>query len=146
MLLSNNTGLLGPPSLSVLAYPGPMSEGCGGIDVDELGLSIVRLSQWIDDANRDRPAEAATWARIAKVAEEAGEVIAAHIGATGQNPRKGVTCSVDDVEEELLDVAVTALAAVEHLRSHDGRALELLADKVSRLVARARAAAMPLRD
>ncbi|MFT3888524.1 MAG: MazG-like family protein [Arachnia sp.] len=115
-------------------------------DVDELGLSIVRLSQWIDEGNAGRPPEAETWARVAKVAEEAGEVIAAQIGATGQNPRKGVSHSVDDVEEELLDVAVTALAAVEHLRGHDGRALELLADKVARIIARARTASIPLRD
>ena len=75
--------------------------------------------------------------RSAKITEEAGEVVAAHIGATGQNPRKGVTHSSQDVEEELLDVAITALAALEHLRGHDERSLELLEEKLVRTLRRA---------
>ena len=80
---------------------------------------IAALSRWIDaaSANAARDPEAATWGRLAKVAEEAGEVIAAYIGATGQNPRKGVTHTMGDVRRELLDVALTALCAVEHLDS-----------------------------
>lgn len=76
---------------------------------------LVSLSEWIDVAQGDRDAEAVTWGRVSKVAEECGEVIAAYIGATGQNPRKGRTHSVGDVQDELLDVAVTALAAIAHL-------------------------------
>src|SRR5690625_2974981 len=81
-------------------------------DMDSMsGISrgISDLSEWIDEANSQLPPEAATWARLAKITEEAGEVVAAHIGATGQNPRKGVTHTRADVEEELLDVALTAL-------------------------------------
>src|SRR5690625_494790 len=91
-------------------------------DMDSMsGISrgISDLSEWIDEANSQLPPEAATWARLAKITEEAGEVVTAHIGATGQNPRKGVTHTRADVEEELLDVALTALAALEHLRGHD---------------------------
>jgi hypothetical protein len=80
---------------------------------------LTALSAWIDDANTTRDPEAVTWGRLAKIAEESGEVIAAYIGATGQNPRKGVTGTTDAVVEELLDVAVTALCAVVHLTEND---------------------------
>jgi NTP pyrophosphatase (non-canonical NTP hydrolase) len=45
---------------------------------------------------------------IMKIAEELGEAVQAHIGVTGQNPRKGVHGSRDDVLKELADVIVTA--------------------------------------
>src|SRR5699024_675867 len=94
-------------------------------------------SQWIDEANTQLPPEAATWARRAKITEEAGEVDAAHIGATGQNPRKGGTHTRADVEEGLLDVALTALAALEHLRGHDARSLDLPAARLEATLRRA---------
>lgn len=103
----------------------------------DLSPGIGDLSRWIDEGNRGRDSEAATWARLAKITEEAGEVVAAHIGATGQNPRKGVTHTPADVEEELLDVALTALAALEHLRGHDERSLSLLGEKLELTLARA---------
>lgn len=98
---------------------------------------LVALSRWIDSANAHRDVEAQAWSRISKVSEEHGEVIAAFIGATGQNPRKGITHTLDDVTDELLDVALTALTAVEHLRGHRGDALELLERKVRAVASRA---------
>ncbi len=47
-----------------------------------------------------------------KLSEEVGEVSEAVIGATGQNPRKGITHTWDDVEAELCDVVITALVAL----------------------------------
>jgi len=101
------------------------------------GEALVALSEWIDRGNAHKDAEAVLWGRIAKIGEEHGEAVAALIGFTGQNPRKGYTHSRDDVIEELLDVAVTALGAVEHLRGHDGRALAELDDKIRRVHDRA---------
>ena len=95
------------------------------------------LSQWIDQGNAGRDPEAVTWGRLAKITEESGEVIAAYIGATGQNPRKGITHTRQDVEEELLDVAVTALGALEYLRGHRGDARQLLDEKILRVATRA---------
>ena len=103
----------------------------------EISEYISALSRWIDEGNAARPSEAQTWARLAKITEEAGEVVAAYIGATGQNPRKGVSHTMDDVQEELLDVAITALAALEHIRGHDCRSMDLLVDKIVRTKARA---------
>ena len=109
----------------------------GTAGLDDFSQGVAVLSSWIDQGNVGRHPEAATWARLSKITEEAGEVVAAYIGATGQNPRKGVTHTASDVEEELLDVALTALAALEHLRGHDARSGAMLADKLSRTLERA---------
>lgn len=98
---------------------------------------LAALSDWIDASNHDRDSEAITWGRLAKITEEAGEVIAAFIGATGQNPRKGVTHDGLDVIEELLDVALTALCAVEHMTNSSGTSVALFNDKVRRVAERA---------
>lgn len=99
--------------------------------------ALVALSRWVDASNAHRDPEANTWARIAKVAEEAGEAITAYTGAIGHNPRKGVTCGTDAVLTELLDVAVAALAAYEHLDGHTGRALDALDRKIEAVATRA---------
>lgn len=106
--------------------------------IREVPAQLVALSRWVDEGQpADRDPEAVTWGRLAKVSEENGEVIAAFIGATGQNPRKGLTHQRSDVVKELLDVAVTALAAVEHMLDHAEIALELFADHLDHLCARA---------
>ena len=92
--------------------------------------TLAAISQWIDDGQCDRDPEAITWGRLAKVAEECGEVIAAFIGVTGQNPRKGVTHTRDDVADELLDVAITALCAFEHLTGNRGESMSALISKI----------------
>jgi NTP pyrophosphatase (non-canonical NTP hydrolase) len=50
--------------------------------------------------------------RVLKLTEETGEAAEALIGATGQNPRKGVTHTMDDLANELCDVALTAMLAL----------------------------------
>lgn len=99
--------------------------------------ALTRLSQWIDEGNAHRDGEAVTWGRLSKLSEEVGEVIAAFIGATGQNPRKGVTHTVVDVGDELLDLAITALAAHEHLTLHTGDSLDRLVRKIYAVAKRA---------
>src|SRR3954470_20273329 len=100
--------------------------------------NLVALSRWIDEGNSHRDPEAQLWGRVAKIAEEHGEAVAALIGLTGQNPRKGVTHSREQLIDELLDVAITALGAVEHLTDHRGDDLDLLDANLERVVARAR--------
>jgi hypothetical protein len=99
---------------------------------------LAAISMWVDasPANMARDAEAATWGRLSKVAEECGEVIAAYIGVTSQNPRKGITHTDADVCKELLDVAVTALAAYEHMTGNMGAALEALDKHINYLYER----------
>lgn len=101
--------------------------------------SLAALSVWIDSANYDQgwSAELVTWGRLAKIGEEFGEVIAAQIGATGQNPRKGFTHTQADVDKELLDVALTALCAWEHMNGANGRSLAALDEHIAFVLKRA---------
>ncbi|MER6323192.1 MazG-like family protein [Streptomyces coelicoflavus] len=71
--------------------------------------------------------------RMLKLSEEVGEVAEAVIGATGQNPRKGVTHTWDDVEAELCDVVITALVA---LRTLTPEAREVFGRHLARVAAR----------
>lgn len=100
-------------------------------------LQIAWLSQWVDDANAHRDPEARTWGRVAKITEEAGEAIEALIAATGQNPRKANTSDWQPVVEECLDVALTALGAVEHLTGNGGDSFGLLLRKIRSVATRA---------
>jgi hypothetical protein len=80
-------------------------------------MIIQRLDDYLDSQvsqpYKDQPL-AQDWARISKIGEEFGEVIDAFIGTTGQNPRKGVFGSEDDVDNELVDVILTAILALQH--------------------------------
>lgn len=63
--------------------------------------------------NRDLTGLPETLCRALKVQEEAGEMAQAVIGVLGQNPRKGVTHTWDDVVAEAIDVALSALVLAE---------------------------------
>lgn len=71
------------------------------------------FDQWLLD-HRNQSPDYILYARTAKIMEESGEVMQAVIGYLGDNPRKGVTHSLKDVQTELADVIVTALCALEH--------------------------------
>lgn len=94
-----------------------------------VGLSaVLHATSAAIDAGGDNPgrdAEAATWGRVAKVGEEAGEVIAALVSVFGHNPRKSARLGLGDVQRELLDVAVGALLAVAHLNGNNPEAADL---------------------
>lgn len=62
----------------------------------------------------DGHALAQDWARVAKVIEEGGEAVDALIGVTGQNPRKGVYGDTAHLLDELADVAMTGIYAIQH--------------------------------
>jgi NTP pyrophosphatase (non-canonical NTP hydrolase) len=80
----------------------------------DLWAGIEDLWTWVDD-NRPLDGREGVLLRILKLSEEVGEVAQAVIGATGQNPRKGVTHTWDDVQAELCDVVITALVALRTL-------------------------------
>jgi hypothetical protein len=78
---------------------------------------IQALDEYLDEGvslEYSRSPLAQDWARVAKVAEEMGEAVDALIGLTGQNPRKGYYGTIDDLYNELVDVALTALLAIQH--------------------------------
>lgn len=99
--------------------------------------ALIALSKWIDEANSHRDPETVTIHRLFKLTEEAGEVATAAIGAFGANPRKGVTNGFDEVLDELLDVAITALGAYEHLQGYEGNSMTDLHAKILKVARRA---------
>ncbi|MEU6914740.1 MazG-like family protein [Streptomyces olindensis] len=121
--MSDHTPLSDHAALSGHAPPGP-----------ELWASIDALWEWLD-SSRPIDGPEGVLLRILKLNEEVGEVAEAVIGATGQNPRKGVTHTWDDVQSELCDVAVTALVA---LRSLTPDAREVFARHLERVTRRSR--------
>ncbi|MGW5557808.1 MazG-like family protein [Micromonospora sp. NPDC003944] len=106
--------------------------------MDESIWEAARTSRgWLDAANGTGQTELTC--RILKLTEEAGEASAAWIGLLGQNPRKGVTHTREDVAAELADVAFTALVAIESLGLDAQATLDACAAKVrSRLTAQDR--------
>ena len=80
----------------------------------ELWSGIDDLWTWVD-GNRPLDGREGLLLRMLKLSEEVGEVAQAVIGVTGQNPRKGVTHSWEDVQGELCDVVITALVALRTL-------------------------------
>ncbi|WP_217142531.1 MazG-like family protein [Streptomyces sp. AC627_RSS907] len=111
-----------------------MSDDCGEVPED-LWTTIDALWKWLE-ADQPVGGREGLLLRMLKLSEEVGEVAEAVIGATGQNPRKGVTHTWDDVEAELCDVVITAMVALRtltpearevfgrHLRRVAGRSLE----------------------
>lgn len=80
----------------------------------DLWGSVDDLWSWLE-ANRPVDGDQGLLLRMLKLSEEVGEVAQAVIGATGQNPRKGVTHTWEDVQGELCDVVITALVALRTL-------------------------------
>jgi NTP pyrophosphatase (non-canonical NTP hydrolase) len=82
--------------------------------MDDPWGTIEEIVRWLDDSSTLAP-ETEKLLRIMKLTEEAGEVTQAVIGTLGQNPRKGVTHTWEDVQAELCDVIFTAMVALATL-------------------------------
>ncbi|HET6356256.1 MAG TPA: MazG-like family protein [Streptomyces sp.] len=94
--------------------------------------TVDDLHTWLE-AESDLPPQQETLLRMLKLTEEVGEVAQAVVGATGQNPRKGITHSWHDVESELCDVIITAMVA---LRTLTPKASEVFAGHLRRVAER----------
>ncbi|MEV4410680.1 MazG-like family protein [Catellatospora sp. NPDC049609] len=97
--------------------------------MDEVTWRAVGAAvRWLD-AHHGSGAQQQTM-RILKVTEEAGEAARAWIGVQGQNPRKGVTHSSREVADELADVVLSALVAIQSLGFDPAEVLSGCAGKV----------------
>jgi hypothetical protein len=107
---------------------GPSEGKDGGEEDAGIFGRLLRIVRDVDahldantaDAYREQPL-AGHWARITKVCEEAGEVWAALSKCTGENPRKGVCGTWDDLLAELGDTASAAWCAVQHVTKDEAR-------------------------
>ncbi|AXL88329.1 hypothetical protein C4J65_08285 [Streptomyces sp. CB09001] len=91
-----------------------MSDNPDGARADDLWNTVDALWTWLE-ADQPVGGREGLLLRMLKLSEEVGEVAEAVIGATDQNPRKGVTHTWDDVEAELCDVVITAMVALRTL-------------------------------
>jgi NTP pyrophosphatase (non-canonical NTP hydrolase) len=82
--------------------------------MDDVWATIEKITGQLDASSTLAP-DTEKLLRIMKLTEEAGEVTQAVIGTLGQNPRKGITHTWDDVQAELCDVMFTAMVALATL-------------------------------
>jgi NTP pyrophosphatase (non-canonical NTP hydrolase) len=101
----------------------------------DLFADIAALNAWLDRSNPASQHEDAM--RLFKIMEEAGEVAEAYIGMVGQNPRKGVTHTLDDVLGELADVVMTALCAIQHFTQDVSATERIVTEKAAKTRTRA---------
>ncbi|WP_405452617.1 MazG-like family protein [Streptomyces achromogenes] len=94
---------------------------------------IDRLCQWLDEETPSASGSDVRLLRVLKISEEMGEVAEAVHGALGTNPRKGTSHTWEDVEKELIDVAVSTLVA---LRTITPDAEKLFTTRLDHLVDR----------
>lgn len=93
---------------------------------------LVAFSKFIDASQEVD--EAQTFARVAKVAEQAGEALGDLIREQGRNVLKeDGERTIQDVASRVLGVAFCALATYEHLTDHSGNALPDLFDMIQRM-------------
>ncbi|MGW9238156.1 MazG-like family protein [[Kitasatospora] papulosa] len=95
--------------------------------------TIRGLVDWLDQQNGRSQQEITL--RLLKLSEETGEVAQAWIGTTGQNPRKGITHTREDVADELCDVIVTAAVALASIVNDPAGHLDT---KLARIASRPR--------
>ena len=98
---------------------------------------VARTVAWLDAANGRGPHETAV--RVMKIAEETGEAVAAYIGLTGANPRKGVIAGPEELAAELCDVVLAALIALATVTGGTPQAESRLAGHVADRAGRLRA-------
>jgi hypothetical protein len=129
-------GAFWTPGHDVAARAAESASGVGDLDTN-----LLAISEWIDNSprNANRDPEALLWSRVTKVCEESGEVWRALSLYVGENPRKGHDGTQQAIEDELLDTAAAALAAVHHLNGNDPRTspLGLLSARVEATARRA---------
>jgi hypothetical protein len=95
---------------------------------------VATLVAWLDAANPRTDHEIAC--RVMKLAEETGEAVAAYLGMTGQNPRKGTCATRDDLAAELCDVIITAMVALATITGNAADAETVLQAHLSARFAR----------
>jgi phosphoribosyl-ATP pyrophosphohydrolase len=88
-----------------------------GLTLDELLQAVAVIDDYLDSHRNPEYIEqplANDWARVTKICEEAGEVWLALSKRTGENYRKGVCGSEEELLGELADCVSAALCGIQH--------------------------------
>lgn len=102
-------------------------------ETSALWATAGQAARWLAATNGTGPHQTAM--QLMKITEEAGEVTSAYIGMTGQNPRKGITHTSDDVAAELCDVILAAATALHAFTDDPNGVLEAHATRVGARIA-----------
>ena len=94
---------------------------------DYIWDATAEVVDWLDRHNGTSDVQQIL--RLLKIGEEYGEAITAWIGATGQNPHKGVNADLADVQGELCDVILAAAVALLSITRDTTTAVNLLAGR-----------------
>ena len=103
-------------------------------------LGVVLIDTWLDTmVNGTYKAQplAQDWARVSKIGEELGEAIEELISFTGQNPRKHRSKSPHLLYEEIADVAITAILALQHFTKDSEQTRDIIQKKLNTIIRRA---------
>ena len=107
---------------------------------DRLLDIIHNVDEWLDSdvaaVYQEQPL-AQDWARVTKVSEEAGEAVSALIALTGQNPRKGICGTLDELLGELGDVTVTGIFAIQHFTKDEAETAAIFMAAMEKVATRA---------
>lgn len=96
----------------------------------DIAVMARNFSLWLNSTYpADLSEETVFWRRVGKISEEAGEVREASGAYWHENPRKPKG-PLEDVIKELSDCVGAALGAIEHLTGHEGRSLEIVAQRI----------------
>lgn len=98
----------------------------------DTGTHIRQFSVAIDQRTPDDPG--ATLFRLAKIAEQAGEVLGDYIRHERRNViKEDGDVTRDEVADRVLSVAFSALACYEHMTGNNGEALTALRAKAEQM-------------
>jgi hypothetical protein len=113
--------------------------GKGGPISDIDWAAVEKIDAWLDSEVGPRyqvQPIGQDWARVAKAGEEVGDAIDALIGITGQNPHKGLYGTQDDLANELADVALTGIFAIQHFTKDTDATRQVIQARLARILAR----------
>lgn len=104
------------------------------MELNEVLAGIERIDDWLDNnvSNEYKVQPLAQdIARVGKAGEEAGEAFEAFLGYTGQNPRKGFNKKIEDVFDELADVALAGVLGIQHFTKDTEMTKEILLNRIA---------------
>lgn len=96
---------------------------------------LSKIAEELSEALEELPEDASVqdMRRVSDIAKVLGKAIQDHIGATGQNPRKGTDLDgYEKMLDELADTALTAILAIQHFTKDQQRSRDIIRGRLTR--------------
>jgi hypothetical protein len=92
---------------------------------EEIGEAFEEIAKLTDATPSD-------YARLSSVAQRAGNAVSIVIGMTGQNPRKGISNTEEELLKELADCWCASVFAIQHFTKDSTRTEEILQQSLNK--------------